>query len=71
MNVTAINPSSRGFVTAFPCGARPLASSLNYGSAGGVVGNEVVAKLSGNGEVCLYTFAETDLTVDVVGFVTS
>ncbi|BAN03865.1 hypothetical protein YM304_35510 [Ilumatobacter coccineus YM16-304] len=71
MNVTAINPSGRGFVTTYPCGDRPLASSLNYGSAGAVVGNELVAKLSADGSVCVYTSAETDLTIDVVGYVPS
>ncbi|BAN03866.1 HYR domain-containing protein [Ilumatobacter coccineus] len=71
MNVTAINPSGRGYVTVSPCGDRPLASSLNYGSAGAVVGNELVAKLSGTGSVCVFTSAETDLTIDVVGYVPS
>lgn len=67
-NVTAINPAARGFVTVYPCGERPLASSLNFAAAGVVVGNEVIAKLSADGTVCAYTSAETDLTFDVVGF---
>jgi hypothetical protein len=69
MNITAVNPSGRGFMTVYPCGDRPLASSLNFGAAGAVVGNELVAKLSGDGAVCVFTSAETDITVDVVGFV--
>ncbi|BAN03868.1 hypothetical protein [Ilumatobacter coccineus] len=69
MNITAINPSGRGYVTVFPCGDRPLASSLNYGSAGAVVGNELIAKLSADGTVCVFSSAETDLTVDVVGYI--
>ena len=61
LNVTAVNPDERGFVTIHPGGTRPLASSLNYSSAGVTVGNEVVAKLSASGSVCIYSFAETAL----------
>lgn len=68
LNVTAINPSGTGFLTIYPCGTRPLASSLNY-RAGDIVGNEVVAKLDATGNVCVYTEAETHLTADVVGYV--
>ena len=65
VNVTAVGPSDRGFVTLFPCGeARPLASSLNY-AAGAVVGNSGVVKLSAAGELCVFTRAETDLVIDV------
>lgn len=69
LNVTAINPAGRGFVTIHPCGERPLASSLNFSTSGVVVGNEVVAKLSPDGSICIYTSASTHLTADVVGFV--
>jgi hypothetical protein len=68
MNVTAIKPGGPGFLTIFPCGDRPLASSLNYGP-GDVVGNEVIAKLSATGSVCVYTQADTHLTIDVVGYI--
>jgi ELWxxDGT repeat protein len=71
MNMTAINPSGRGFLTVFSCGPRPVASGLNFGAAGAVVGNEVVAQLSASGSVCVYTSTETDLTIDVVGAVPS
>lgn len=65
VNVTAVGPSDRGFVTLFPCdGDRPLASSLNYGP-GAVVGNSGVVKLSAAGELCVFTRAETDLVIDV------
>ncbi|MEM1334434.1 MAG: hypothetical protein AAGG08_13360, partial [Actinomycetota bacterium] len=66
--VTAVGPVGPGFVTMFPCGERPLASSLNY-RAGDVVGNEVIAKLSDDGTVCAFSSAETHLTFDVVGHV--
>jgi hypothetical protein len=46
----------------------PSASSVNY-LAGAVDPNEVIAKLSATGALCFFSFAETDLIVDVVGFV--
>jgi hypothetical protein len=69
-NVTAVNPSDAGFATVFPCGVRPEASSLNYlPGPTTATANEVIAKLSASGSVCVYSFAETDLLIDVVGYV--
>jgi hypothetical protein len=68
VNVTAVNPGGTGFVTAFDCSSRPLASSLNY--AGGInTGNEIVLGLGGEGEACFFTSNSADLTVDVTGYV--
>jgi alpha-tubulin suppressor-like RCC1 family protein len=66
LNVTAVNPVSRGFVTVYPCGTRPDASSLNY-VPGAAVANGVIAKLSSKGTVCVFTNQEIDLVVDVTG----
>ena len=68
LNVAAVDPSGPGFVTMYPCDAdRPGASNVNYGP-GDVVANNVYVKLSGTGQVCAYSFAETDLIVDVIGY---
>ncbi|CAN5425478.1 hypothetical protein BH10ACT2_BH10ACT2_12500 [soil metagenome] len=68
LNVTAVSPSSNGFVTVFPCGQpRPTASNLNF-VAGLVVPNMVVARVGTVGQVCLYSSAQTDLLVDVSGY---
>jgi hypothetical protein len=67
LNVTAVNPVSRGFLTVYPCGAdRPEASSLNY-TPGVATANNVVAKVGTNGQVCVFTNQDTDLVVDVAG----
>jgi hypothetical protein len=71
MNVTAVDPSGWGFLTVYPCGSVPDASSLNYVAGDSAVANEVIAKLSGSGTVCVYSYAETDLLIDVVGYVAS
>ena len=67
INVTVVDAGGAGFVTVYPCDApQPLASSLNF-TAGQVIPNELVTKLSATGTVCLYTLAATDLIVDVTG----
>ncbi len=70
MNVTGILPSLDAFVTAYPCGALPPTSSLNP-AVGYVTPNLVMAQVSTRGTVCLFTNADVDLVVDVVGFVSS
>jgi hypothetical protein len=71
LNVIAINPSTSGFLTVYPCGVnRPLASNVNF-VAGDVVANNVLAPLGGNGRVCVFSSAEVDVVVDLSGFFTS
>jgi hypothetical protein len=68
MNVTAVDSPAPGFVTVHPCAPTlPVASSLNH-TTGINRGNEIVAPLSANGRVCIYTHRAIHLTVDVVGF---
>jgi ELWxxDGT repeat protein len=69
LNVTMIRPDANGFVTTYPCGDRPLASSLNAPADGGVAANELIAKVSAAGTVCLYTSVATNLAADVTGYV--
>lgn len=70
INITAISPSAVGFITAYNCDdERPTASSLNF-TPGSNLGNEVVAGLSADGKVCIYTSAATELSIDVVGYTT-
>ena len=68
VNVTLVAPAADGFATVFPCGSVPFTSSLNY-SAGENVANEVFAKLSPTGTICVYTSATANVIVDVAGFV--
>ena len=68
LNVTAVNPSSAGFITVWPCGLeRPLASNVNY-DAGGIVPNGVIAAVGVDGKVCFYSLGNTDIIVDVTGW---
>jgi hypothetical protein len=67
LNITAVGPVDGGFITMYPCGAQPDASSLNF-DAGSVVANAVVARLSVRGMVCIYSSADTDVLVDASGY---
>jgi hypothetical protein len=71
LNITVDQPGGPGFVTVFFCGgALPVASNLNY-AAGQVVANLTTVAVPTTGQVCLYTWAATDLVVDVSGYFTS
>ena len=70
LNVTATNPSSSGYITAYPDGSsRPTASNLNL-VTGQTVPNLVVVKLGTGGKVSLYngTGGTVDLIADVAGY---
>lgn len=69
LNVTAVNPTTIGFITAWPTGTiRPLASNINF-TPGLTVPNLVVAKVGSGGKVSLYNSAgTTDLVADVAGW---
>jgi len=68
LNVTVVNPDASGFITVYPCDvARPLASNVNYES-GQILPNGVIAPVSANGEVCIYSLSPTDVIVDLAGW---
>jgi alpha-tubulin suppressor-like RCC1 family protein len=71
VNVTAVNPSTAGYLTVWPCDQpRPSASNVNY-LPGAVQPNSVLAKISldGQGQICIYSHAETHVIVDANGYV--
>ncbi|MGK0311941.1 MAG: hypothetical protein ACI8RC_001562, partial [Ilumatobacter sp.] len=68
LNVVAATPSGPGFVTVYPCGTnRPLAANVNY-NGNDVGSNAVLAKIGTDGNICVFTYAETDLIIDVNGY---
>ncbi len=69
INVVGLDPSQRGFVTGFECGAlRPNASMLNA-RPGEAVANSTLLPIGDDGQICLYTQHAMDLVVDVMGYV--
>ncbi|MHB1486660.1 MAG: fibronectin type III domain-containing protein [Acidimicrobiales bacterium] len=70
VNVTAVTPTSPGYLSVYPSGqARPLASSLNFGS-GQTISNLVEVPLSSTGHISVFNLAGyTDVVIDVEGYV--
>ncbi len=67
LNITAVQPTTDGYLTAYACGQPiPIASNLNF-VAGDIIPNLVVTQL-GSGSVCLFSSTGTDLLVDVIGY---
>lgn len=66
MNLTAVNPDTPGYLTAWPCDQpMPVASNVNY-VAGDIVPNFVQTLADGSGNVCVFSTATTDLVIDQV-----
>lgn len=70
LNVTAITPGARGYLTVYPTGPQPAISHLDF-AAGQTVSNLVIVPIGSDGEIQLYNSsgAGTDLVVDLVGVV--
>ncbi len=69
VNVTIVDPKANGYATIGQCdtfssGVEPATSTVNYGT-GDVVANMSFIDTTGNAEICVYTYAQADLIVDV------
>ena len=69
LNLTVTDPSTAGYVTAWPAGTPlPLASNINF-VPGQTVANLAIVKVGANGQVALYNSSgNTHLIADVVGW---
>ncbi len=68
LNLTGTASRRDGYLTAYPCGgAVPPSSNLNY-AAGANVANQVVSGLGTSSQVCVSTFAPSDVVADVLGW---
>lgn len=67
VNITSVDVGRASFITAFPCGDRPLASNLNITPDQQVTANGAMVKLSPQGDLCLYTLNAVHLVVDING----
>ena len=67
LNVTIADPAAGGYATVYPCSPEVGTSTLNF-RPGETVANEVVAKISEGGTVCVFTYATARVVVDVVGY---
>jgi hypothetical protein len=68
LNLTAVNSSTTGFATVYPCGTTPPnASNVNF-VPGIARSTLVVAKVGTGGNVCLFSSKSTDLVADLQGY---
>jgi hypothetical protein len=71
-HVTVTDTSTAGFLTVWPTGqSQPLASNLNW-NAPATIGNLVTVPVGSSGQISIYNSSgNTDVIVDLVGYVTS
>ena len=68
VGVTVVRPSNGGFVTVYPCGEPPPAtSSLNF-AAGENRANAAAAAIGAGRQVCVVATQPTDIIVDLAGW---
>ncbi|MFT3855276.1 MAG: hypothetical protein QM733_21460 [Ilumatobacteraceae bacterium] len=67
VNLTVADQRGAGYLTAYPCDrARPDTSSLNY-DRGDPVSGFTLVRVDDSAQLCIFTFATTQVVVDVVG----
>jgi len=70
LNITAVNPTARGFVTVYPCDSTatpvPATSSLNF-TSGVNVANGLIVQPDASGGLCVVTSQTTHLIIDMTG----
>jgi hypothetical protein len=71
LNLTAIGPTSGGYLTAFPAGAtKAVVSTVNF-NKGETVPNRVIVKVGSNGQISIYNNSgDVNFAVDVSGYYT-
>jgi hypothetical protein len=68
VNVTAVDACGPGYATAYACGTDvPVASNVNY-ERGTTRANLALVVLGQDRHLCVYSYATTDLVVDVSGW---
>ncbi len=68
LNVTAVSPTSGGYLTVYPSSsARPTTSSVNF-SAGTIQASQVVVDVGAAGSFNIYSSSNVNVVVDVEGF---
>ena len=67
VNVTATDVAADGFITAYPCGTRPLVSNLNVARSD-TRPNLAVVPLGTGATVCLFAQSRVSLVADIAGW---
>jgi hypothetical protein len=67
VNIAAANAMRSGFITAWPCGARPTTATVNY-QVDVASSNGAQVALSSTGKLCIYTLSAAHVIIDVNGW---
>ena len=68
LNITAMNSVRNGYIKAYNCAKRPKVWNLSFSQNVPASTMAVVPVKSSTGEVCIYSSAETDVLLDVMGW---
>lgn len=72
LTVTYTGPTAPGYLTVWPTGQpQPLASTTNPNGVGDIRSNLAMIPLGAGGKVSIFSFAQTDVVIDVVGYFSS
>ena len=66
-NLTVVDGTTSGFVTAWPCGAVPTTSNVNY-EVSAAVANAAELPLSSTGAICILSSGSAHVIIDVNGW---
>jgi hypothetical protein len=66
-NLTAVDSTNAGYITAFPCNGVPATSNVNY-EAAVAIANAAQLPLSADGAICIYSTASAQVIIDVNGW---
>ena len=68
VNLTALDATRAGYVTAWPCGSpQPTTSNLNF-QPGAAVANSAIVRVGTGGKICLFNDNPANLIVDINGW---
>lgn len=68
VNVTAVNAAATGWVKVFACGTPEPATSNNNTSPDRIVATQALVAIGANGSICIATYRNMDVVVDVQGY---
>jgi hypothetical protein len=67
VNIAVTGAEKAGFVTAYPCGARPNTANVNYTTAT-AISNGAQLPLSSDGSLCVFVYSGAHVIIDVNGW---
>jgi hypothetical protein len=67
LNLTVTNANGSGYITAWPCGTRPVVSTANY-EANTPVSNGAQLPLAADGSLCIFSLQTAHVVIDVNGW---